>query len=54
MVFWSPGLVVKGQDSYSRGREFASQHRLLPYIDIIHMRLLPNYGSCLKTVKKEI
>ena len=29
MLGWSPGLVVMGVDSCSKGREFESQHHIL-------------------------
>ena len=36
----SPGLVVKGGDSQSEGREFESQHRILPRWKFFHIILL--------------
>ena len=36
----SPGLVVMGGDSYSKGREFESRRRLLDGNGIFHIDLL--------------
>ena len=36
----SPGLVVMGDDSWSRGRGFKSRHHILDGHDIFHIALL--------------
>ena len=36
----SPGLVVMGGDSWSKGREFESQRRILDGHDIFYIALL--------------
>ena len=44
----SPGLVVMGEDSCSKGREFESWHSILDR----HFHICPkNYNVCLKRQK---
>ena len=53
MLGGSPGLVVMGDDSCSRGRGFESRHHILDGYDIFHIDLLLKlYCLFEKTVNK--
>ena len=51
----SPGLVVMGGDSCSKGREFESRHRILDGHDIFNFICCKNYNDvCLKRRKNKL